>query len=98
MMVRIPVAHAQFDPGAAQEVGLPGGLPDLILGVINTVLILAAVAALGFIVYGGFMYITARGDDQAVEAAKGSITNAVIGLVVIGVAAAIVNFVLFAIG
>lgn len=97
-MLRIPIARAQFEPGAAQTVGLPGGLPDLILGIINTILILAAVIALGFIVYGGFMYITARGDEQAVEAAKGSITNAVIGLVVLGIAAAIVQFVLTAIG
>lgn len=68
-------------------------LPRSILFLINWVLVLAAVLALGFLVYGGFRYIASRGDEREIEAAKGTITSAVVGLVVIGVAAAIVNFV-----
>lgn len=96
--------------GAAAQFGRPGGdlgvgvvqgyappardLPSTILGIINYVLILVSVLALAFLVYGGFRYITSRGDESEVEAAKGIITNAVIGIVVIGVAAAVVNFVI----
>ena len=77
----------------AGEVGLPkGDLPELILNIVNVALLLAAVVALAFLVYGGFRYITSRGEERDVEAAKDTITYAVIGLVVLGIAAAIVNF------
>lgn len=91
-------AHAQF----GQEVvggyeGTQEPLPRVILNIINFVLILVGVLALAYLVYGGFRYITSRGDETAVEEAKGIITNAVIGIVVIGIAAAVVNFVIQAI-
>lgn len=76
--------------------GLPQGkLPDLIARVIQAALGLTAVIALGFIVYGGFRYIISRGDEGEVKQAKDIITYAVIGLVVIGLAFAIVQFVIF---
>lgn len=92
------VARGQFEPGAAEEVGLPSTpLPLLISSIINTALILAGVVALGFLVYGGFRYITSRGDEGEVESAKDTITYAVVGLVVLGIAAAIINFVVRAV-
>ena len=93
-----PVAHAQFSSGAANQVPLNATpLPVLILFVINTALFLAAVVALGFIVWGGFKYMIARGDEREVETAKGILVGAIFGLVVIGIAAAIVNFVIGAV-
>lgn len=91
-------------PGADLGVGIVNqyapparDLPATILGIINFVLILVGILALAFLVYGGFRYITSRGEDDEVEAAKNIITNAVIGIVVIGIAAALVNFVVGAI-
>jgi len=82
----------------AGQVGLPRTeLPDLILGVVNTALVLAAVVALGYLAYGGFRYITSRGEESEVTAAKGTITYALIGLVAIGIAAALVRFVVDAV-
>jgi len=72
-------------------------LPGTILMIINYVLVIVGVLALAYLVYGGFRYITSRGEDTEVTAAKGIITNAIIGLIVIGVAAALVNFVVTAI-
>lgn len=87
-----------FTPGAATEVELPAApLPILILGIVNTALIIAAVTALAFLVYGGFRYITSRGDEGDIEAAKNTIVYAVVGLVVLGVAAALVNFVILSV-
>lgn len=68
-------------------------LPGTILGIVNFVLILVGILALAFLVYGGFLYITSRGDEDQVATAKSIIVNAVIGIIVIGVAAALVNFV-----
>ncbi len=98
----VPVVYAQGELrrglNAAQRVGLPDEeLPDLILRIINWSLTLAAVIALGFIVYGGFRYIISRGEERDVENAKNTITYAVIGLVVLGIAALLVNFVISAV-
>lgn len=93
------IAHAQI--GQPPDVGLPGdngatALPDLIGQVINWFLVLVGVLALGFIVYGGFLYITSHGDENQVEQAKKIITYAVIGIVMIGISYAVVQFVISA--
>lgn len=75
-----------------------GDLAQVILRLINYVLAIVGVIALAYLVYGGFMYITSAGNEEKVEAAKLIIVNAVIGIVVIGVAAAVVNFVIRGIG
>jgi hypothetical protein len=81
--------------GAPPDVGLStSSLPQIILTIVNYALALVAVIALGFIVYGGFLYITAHGESQQVEKAKGIIVYAVIGIIVIGVAAAVVTFII----
>lgn len=86
-------ALAQFDLPQAPP-GVPDvALPQLIARLIQTVLVLVGVLALGFIVYGGFRYILSRGDEREVEAAKQTITMAVIGIVVIGIGYALVEFV-----
>lgn len=71
-----------------------GDLPTTIIRIINWTLVLVGVLALAFIVYAGFLYITSRGDEGQVERAKNIIVNAVIGIVIIGVAAVLVNFVI----
>lgn len=90
----------RFGPGAARNVqaaGLPGNLPFVLISIIRVVLVMAAVVALGFIVYGGFRYIAARGEEQELESAKRMITGAILGLVAIGLAAAFVQFVVAAV-
>lgn len=92
------VASAQLlgtptPPGTAQ-----GNLADVILRIINYVLAIVGVIALAVLVYGGFMYITSAGNEDQIESAKRIIINAIIGIVVIGVAAALVNFVVRGVG
>jgi hypothetical protein len=71
-------------------------LPGVLLVIINTFLLLASVLALAFIIIGGFRYITSSGNQEDVEQAKKTVTYAVVGLLVIILAAVIVNFVIFA--
>lgn len=73
-------------------------LEQLIGNIIRYALGLTAVVAVGFIVYGGFLYITAAGDETQIKAGKQAIIGAVIGIVVIGLAYAIVEFVVKAMG
>ena len=77
----------------------PGGLSteDLsttISNIINAVLALVGVVALGVILYGGFRWMTAAGNEEAVGEAKKIITAGVIGLIIVIIGWAVVNFVL----
>lgn len=91
------VAAAQtfeaFNPG-----GVPTDLGAAILAIVRTALLLVGVLALGFLVWGGFNYIVARGNEQQVEGAKTMITAAIIGIVIVGLSYAIVVFVFRAVG
>ncbi len=73
-----------------------------LLGVVGTAITLAfGVAGLVAVVYlilGGFNYVTAGGDPEAVEGAKTTIVNAIIGLVIILVSYLIVQFIMNQLG
>jgi len=68
------------------------------LNVIEMATMLVGYIALGLILYGGFQYLTSQGDPKGAEAARTTITNAVIGLVISIVAVAIINFIFAGIG
>lgn len=61
---------------------------------INTFLGLLGVIFLLLVVYGGFKWMTAQGAEEDVKKAKDTITQAVIGLIIIMAAYAISNFVI----
>lgn len=67
-------------------------LVDAIIFLLNALLILAALGALIFLIIGGARYIGSQGDEDAAESAKNTILFSIIGLIIIGLAAAIVNF------
>jgi hypothetical protein len=74
-----------------------GGTTDLytIIGnVINIILGFLGVLLLLYILYAGFLWMTAGGNEENIEKAQAYIKNAVIGLVIIILAFAISNFVL----
>lgn len=74
-----------------------GDLIIAITRIVNFVLILAALIAAIYLIIGGVRYIISQGDEGAAETAKNTILYAIIGLVVIGLSAVIVNFVVRAI-
>lgn len=47
--------------------------------------------AVGFIIYGGFKYLTSQGESAALTAAKSTITHAVVGLVISIVSVLLLN-------
>src|SRR3989344_2494185 len=63
------------------------GLITTIIRIINALLVLAAIAAIVFVIIGGVRYITSQGDEDATEQAKNSIIYAIIGIIVIILAA-----------
>ncbi len=66
--------------------------------VISAFLSILGIVFLGFIVYGGYTWMTARGDSAKIDMAKGVIRTSIIGLVIILSAYAISYFVLSQIG
>ena len=68
-------------------------LKQTILNIITFVLGLLGLIAVIMILYGGFIWLTAGGNEDKVGSAKKIISAAIIGLIVILLAWAIVNFV-----
>lgn len=62
------------------------------LAVIDILLRIVVLVTVGFIVYGGFQYMTSTGEPDRTKKAKDTILNALIGLVIAIVAASVVSF------
>lgn len=95
---------AQIKPLSGEDCGIlglscsgsenAGTLRETIVLIVNLFLSLVGVIAAIYIMYAGFRYITSQGDEKETAAAKRMIMYAVLGLIVIGLAAVIVNFVI----
>lgn len=69
------------DPG--QDVVTFRCFEDLIGNVVVALFELVGVALFIMLLYGGFLFLFSSGDQKKLEQARGTITNAIIGLVVI---------------
>jgi len=82
--------------------GVPGNSGDrassVILVYINLALAIVGIIAVGFLIYGGFRYITSAGNDEVAGEAKKTILNSIIGLVVIILSYTIITVIINAIG
>jgi len=65
-------------------------LGGIIVNITNWVLGFVAILAVLFLIWGGLQYLTAQGNEEQVEKAKNTITYALLGLVVAGIAYAAV--------
>lgn len=61
--------------------------------IVNTVLSLLGVFFLGLTIYGGYVWMVARGNEQEAEKARDTLINAVIGLAIVVAAYALTAFV-----
>lgn len=100
LAVLLPTAQAQGDyglsatAGAAKLTGAGKDLPGIIGNVIGTALSLIAVLFFALMLYGGFMWMTAHGNEQQVTKALDTIFSAIIGIIIVLASYAITNFVL----
>ncbi|MFH1620524.1 MAG: MMCAP2_0565 family pilin-like conjugal transfer protein [Patescibacteria group bacterium] len=84
---------------AAQTGGAAGieankGLPEIVGGIINVFLGFLGIIFMVLLLYAGFLWMTAQGEDAKVKKARDMITQAVIGLIIVVAAFAISNFIL----
>lgn len=81
----------------ASQAGYDTGTTDIlpvISAVIQSFLGLLGVVFLALLIYGGFMWMSARGNEQLVEKAKDTIFAAIIGLIIVLAAYSISYFVI----
>lgn len=71
------------NPYEAEGVATITNKTELIMWFINFLLSLVAIISILFIIIGGYMYITARGDESQMEKAKKLIVGVIIGIIVI---------------
>jgi len=86
-------ANAQFTVPSAGNTGLPNeaSASAIIMRIIQILLAVAGLIAVIFLIVGGFRYILAGGNEEAAESAKKTITNAIIGIVIVILAFVIVR-------
>ncbi len=68
-------------------------LPEMIGTIINVILTTLGVVFLALIIYGGYIWFAARGNDSEVKKAQMILRNSIIGIIIVLAAYAITNFV-----
>ena len=77
----------------------PDDIGKILLAVVEILLRVAGMVAVGFVIYGGFQYMLSQGDKnvqgvpEKANAARGTIINALIGVVIAVIATVAVSFV-----
>lgn len=85
---QIDLSGLSFLPGPDKE------LKVFVIDIINWMIGAASLVCVVMIIYSGYMYMTAGGDEQKVKTAQKTITGSLIGLAVSLLSLVIVNFVL----
>lgn len=72
---------------------IQGYIIVIVLNVLEIALQLIAYVSVGFIIYGGFKYITSPSDSSKIAGGRKTIQNAIVGLVISFLSIAIVNLI-----
>jgi hypothetical protein len=71
----------------------PGDLTLVVLAILDIMLRIAGIVAVGFVIYGAIQYITSQGEPDGIKKAQNTIVNALIGMVIAITATAAVAFI-----
>ena len=95
MALPLTAMAVSFDTDFAGSLGFTStDLKQTVLNIITFVLGLLGLIAVVMILYGGFIWLTAGGNEDKVGSAKKIISAAIVGLIIVLLAWAIVNFVI----
>lgn len=70
----------------------PSDIPLVLLAVVEILLRIGALVAIGYVVFGGVKYVASQGESDKISEAKGTIINALAGLLIATFAVAVVAF------
>lgn len=80
------------EPGT-KDFSFQKALPRIGLAITEILLRVAGMVAIGYVVFGGFKYMTSQGEPDGIKQAQGTVMNALIGLAIAVLAVTIVSFV-----
>lgn len=83
------IASFQFLPHGK----IQSDVPLVLLAVVDDLLRLAGLFAVGFVIYGGIQYILSQGNPDGTARAQATIINSLIGVAIAMVSIAVVSFV-----
>ena len=69
-----------------------GGLINTVINIVNALLVLAAIAAVVYIIISGIRYFSSQGDEDAVAQAKNGLISGIIGVIIIILSIVIIKF------
>jgi hypothetical protein len=88
----------KYLPGSCKDLDFDkyglGSLWLVIAGITDALLRIAAVVSIVFFIFGAFKMVTSQGSPEGVKSARGTMTNALIGLVVCVVSAWFIGFII----
>lgn len=84
-------ANCEVISPSAHPGGFSGFIWTIVLNIVEMILNLVGYAAVAYLIWGGYRYMISAGSSDGMAAAKKTITNAVIGLVISVAAVAIVR-------
>ena len=79
--------------GPTYGTGTPTGLSVIVGKIISALLVFVGTIFLVLIIYGGFLWMTAGGNEEQIKKARGIITQATIGLIIVLAAYAITHYI-----
>ncbi|MBQ6375532.1 hypothetical protein IJJ37_01190 [Candidatus Saccharibacteria bacterium] len=82
--------------GIKDEESLKAGIIVILANVLTDMSVIAAYLVLGFVIYGGYLYIFSSGDPTKVQNGKKTILRASIGLTIVTLSNVILNAIRFA--
>ncbi len=71
-----------------------GGIWLILAGIIDILLRVGALVAVGYFIYGAFKMVTSQGSPEGVKSARETMTNALIGLVITILATWIIGYII----
>lgn len=95
-MAQLTEAQSELQNEIAPAIGAEANitLPELIGNIIAVLLSVLGIIFIVLVVYAGFLYLTAGGEDTKVKKAKTLLSQSIIGLIIIVAAYAIAKFVI----
>jgi hypothetical protein len=85
--------YLEFDANCEVEsFDIPGDLWKIGLAIIEIVLRVAGLIAVGYTIFGGFKYVMSRGNPQEAAKARQTIIDAIIGIAISSLATVLVGF------
>ena len=94
----LPSWHKYIDgrntsSGCELAFNFPEDLGAIAVAVVEMLLRIGTFAAIAFVIYGGFLYLTSQGEPDRAASARKTLVNAVIGLVITLLATGVVSFI-----